>query len=257
MTHKLTLNDVFSSWKTGIGVFYYLQQNTDIPWRTKNINSQLDIIYHGNRSGRKIISPMIRAYLDTNEELSGQDAQVLINAIVALYGENWSKQYATLSAQYNPIENYRMSETENSHESGTNTGTDNRSLSGTDTGTDTHVMDRDESSSDSNNNTNSIYGFNSQAGVGANSQAGSGTGSVQVDYTDTETRNLASSGTDNRTLNLADSHQSSRGLSRSGNIGVTTSQQMLQSEHELWMWNFFTDVVFADLDRELTLAVYE
>lgn len=45
-------------------------------------------------------------------------------------------------------------------------------------------------------------------------------------------------------------------IRRSGNIGVTTSQQMIQSEIDLWKWNFFQDVVFKDLAKSLTLSVY-
>ena len=41
-----------------------------------------------------------------------------------------------------------------------------------------------------------------------------------------------------------------------GNIGVTTRQQRIQSEHELWKWNFFNDIVFPDIDRVLTLMIY-
>lgn len=47
----------------------------------------------------------------------------------------------------------------------------------------------------------------------------------------------------------------SRTLERSGNIGVTTSQQMAQSEIALWQWNFYYDV-FADVRRELTIGGY-
>lgn len=45
-------------------------------------------------------------------------------------------------------------------------------------------------------------------------------------------------------------------LERSGNIGVTTSQQMIESERNLWQWNYFYKVVFPDIDRVLTLAIY-
>lgn len=43
---------------------------------------------------------------------------------------------------------------------------------------------------------------------------------------------------------------------RSGNIGITTSQQMVQSQRDLWMWNFFKDIVFKDLDEILTIQIY-
>ena len=41
-----------------------------------------------------------------------------------------------------------------------------------------------------------------------------------------------------------------------GNIGVTTTQKLLQEERELWIWNFF-DQVFNDLDRELALMFHD
>lgn len=44
-------------------------------------------------------------------------------------------------------------------------------------------------------------------------------------------------------------------LTRSGNIGVTTSQQMLESSIKLWEWSFF-ETVFKDLDQILTLDTY-
>ena len=46
-----------------------------------------------------------------------------------------------------------------------------------------------------------------------------------------------------------------RTLSRHGNIGVTTSQQMINSEIELWQWNFFSEV-FKDIDKILTIQTY-
>lgn len=50
-------------------------------------------------------------------------------------------------------------------------------------------------------------------------------------------------------------NQNTRTLTRSGNIGVTTSQQMMQSEIELWKWNFI-EQMFADIDNLLTLKIY-
>ena len=77
-----------------------------------------------------------------------------------------------------------------------------------------------------------------------------GTDEMAYDLTDTDsgTKKYEDEGTDTHTRNYT--------LTRKGNIGVTTSQQMIQSQRELWIWNFFRDVVFPDLDRYLTLAVY-
>lgn len=54
---------------------------------------------------------------------------------------------------------------------------------------------------------------------------------------------------ENKTMN------NTRTLKRHGNIGVTTSQQMIESELELRK-KFFFEIVFKDIDNYLTLAVY-
>ena len=43
----------------------------------------------------------------------------------------------------------------------------------------------------------------------------------------------------------------------SGNIGVTTTQKMLQSEMEFRaVFNFFNDIVYKNIDEVLTINVY-
>lgn len=74
--------------------------------------------------------------------------------------------------------------------------------------------------------------------------------------TDTRTDNLTNQRTDNLSETTSGTDSSSRTLTRTGNIGVTTSQQMIQSERDLWLWNFFYSVVFKDVDRVTTIATY-
>ena len=95
-------------------------------------------------------------------------------------------------------------------------------------------------------NDNAVYGFNSSQAVptGEQSQGTTGTNTI----TNTGTVTDADSGEDTQTRNYR--------LTRTGNIGVTTSQQMLESERKLWLWNFFRDIVFPDVDRILTLRIY-
>lgn len=58
-----------------------------------------------------------------------------------------------------------------------------------------------------------------------------------------------------RTDNLKHDVTTKHNLSRSGNIGVTTSQQMLQSEIDLRK-NVFFQQVFKDVDNILTIPIY-
>lgn len=77
------------------------------------------------------------------------------------------------------------------------------------------------------------------------------TDETQYGRTDTETKDL----TDNHTGNEATTGKVEHTLHRHGNIGVTTNQQMIESERELWNWYFY-DVVFRDVDKYLTVSVY-
>ena len=64
--------------------------------------------------------------------------------------------------------------------------------------------------------------------------------------------------TDGASLNNEETNKESgtRGLTRHGNIGVTTSQQMLQSEIDLRSKFNFTNHLFDDVDTMLCLLVY-
>lgn len=79
--------------------------------------------------------------------------------------------------------------------------------------------------------TNDVYGFNSTDAVPS-----------------------TENGTETETGGNADENE--RRLTRSGNIGVTTTQQMLESEIELRKKNFY-DILFKDVDTLLTIEVYD
>lgn len=229
------LTDVFPDWLTGGGIFTAMQ-SMSVPWSTDNIASSLDLEYYGNVSGDKYISPAIEKVME-DDELSASEITLFATALVALYGDNWTKQYATLSASYDPIKNYDMTETMTDDETVTDYG---KTHTMTNNLTDTATPDL------TNETANDAYGFNSTDAVptGGSTVTASGTNTLTKtgSVTDTDT------GSDTQTRNYT--------LTRSGNIGVTTSQQMIQSEHDLWKWNFFREVVFPNVDEVLALRVY-
>ena len=136
----------------------------------------------------------------------------------------------------------------------------------------------------SDNETNKVYGFNSSVGVNDSERSETHTGTDTVtntgtvttantgtdSVTNTGTVRTVTSGTDQTTYNTTDadtgtiqhadggtdSETITHRLTRSGNIGVTTSQQMIQSERELVMWNYFREIVFPSVDKILTLSIY-
>ena len=329
------LNDVFPDWLTGGGIFSVLQ-SFPVPWRTESIAGALDVEYHGNVSGDKIISPVVEK-VKVGDALTELEKTVIATSIFAVCGLNWEKQWETLSFEYNPIENYRMTETMSDDETVTEygksttrtdnlthrkTGTETGDIDETDTRTDnlTHGKTGTETRTDNlthgktgletrtdnltdtttpnltTNAANTVHGFNSSTGVpsdsqtstetGTNTETHTGTeqkqynlsetdtGTEQKQYnlsdTDTGTQATVRKGTDETTYNTTENDTGTQStldggsdtqtrnyeLTRSGNIGVTTSQQMVESERTLWMWNFFRNVVFPDIDRVLTLPIY-
>lgn len=144
------------------------------------------------------------------------DLATLVEMIYTLNIENWNKLYENYTVTYNPIENYSM--TENSKK--TNTGTQGNRQTGN---------ARSES-------TSNIYAYNVNT---------SNPSSSSVATSNPNLENV-------RTDNLAETNE----LTRSGNIGVTTSAQMIEENIKLWIWKFF-DSVFKDIDRVLTIGVYE
>lgn len=228
----LTLNSVYPEWVTK-GIFSYLNA-LEVPWKNDVSGNQLDIIYHGSRSGNKIIGSLIENYLDNNT-VSDDNKIIIAQAIYTIYIKNWNALYKTLSLEYNPIENYSMTETENVQD--THKGTLESNGNNTNTYTETTLVN------DTSNN--QLWGFNSTDSVNSDKQTGDTTRDVE------STMDSTHKNTDRETKDIT----SDRTLKRSGNIGVTTSQQMIESERQLWLWNFF-ESVFSDIDKILVLKIY-
>ena len=164
---------------------------------------------------------------------------------MAVYNGNWAKEYATRSFEYNPIENYSMTETMTDDETVIEYGHVNTRDIDTD-----HTKSGTETITPNLETDNSVYGFNSSSPVPSGESIQSGTNETAYDTTD------ADDGTITDTESGSDTHTRNYEMTRAGNIGVTTSQQMITSERELWIWNFFNDVVFPDVDKVLTLKIY-
>ena len=148
----------------------------------------------------------------------------------------------------------------------TETRTDNLTHAKTGTETDTPNLTK--------NVDNEIFGFNSSTAVGSDNQSSVTTGTDQKTYntqeTETGTQTTAKTGTDQITYNTQETETGTQAnvdsgsdtrtrnyrLSRSGNIGVTTTQQMIEQERNIAMWDFFYKVVFPDVDRVMTIAIY-
>lgn len=279
MTQLYKLGEVFDKWQADLALFDRLN-SFDVPWKDDIASLPLNYEYIGNRSGDKYCAPIVTRLL-LNGVLPTTSINTLCSILFALYNENWTKQYVTLSADYNPIENYSMTENMTNDDTTITFGkTNTLTRNTTDTETPNTIETRTDNLSHgktgtetrtpltTNTTDNGITGFNSADDVhtGTTIVSASGTDTMTHNTTDTDTGTVTTgvtgtvTTTGTGTLTNSDSgtetHSHGYNLTRSGNIGVTTSQQMIQSEHELWKWNFFNDVVFPDIDRVLTLMIY-
>ena len=219
-TKPTRLNDVFPDWLAGGGIFSTLQ-TFPVPWKDENISGALDLEYHGNVSGDKIISPLVEK-IKSGDTLTEPEKTLLATSIFAVCGVNWGKQWETLSFEYNPIENYRMVERMTDDETVTEygksttrtdnlthrkTGTETADIDETDTrtdnlthgktGTETVTVDETDTRTDNltetttpnltTNTANTVHGFNSAAGVPSGEQVGTETGTNTVTHTGTQT----------------------------------------------------------------------
>lgn len=228
----MLLNEVFTDYVNN-GIFTFLN-NLDVPWKSLNVFKQLNLAYHGNHSGKKEVSPMIDSLI-VEEALTDNDKTLIAMSIFSIFSVKWQKLYATLSLEYKPLENYDMQETEKTTGNIENTDSVNGTIN-------TSVNNKQNSSS---NKTSSLYGFNSDTDVNSDKD------NVIDDSTITETGETK----EVRDKTNMNNSTEDRTLTRHGNIGVTTSQQMLQSEIKLWQWTFFNDV-FKDIDNILTIQTY-
>lgn len=259
-------------------------------------------------------------------ELTDNDLEEIIQLQVKNRVLRNDYKYQTLLAtegfEYNPIENYNMTESESgSMDKGqqidttlhghqlqrTHANSDTRTFANTDTQTlansDTltlntlegrqsaaHITGSSSSTEGarSDSTTKSMYGYNSASGVPSDTEgfskgsqqnsATSGsdsTGTETIQRTGTETTAHAGTITDGHTGTIADAHTGTitdansgtdtmtsgtrkdthaRSLTRSGNIGVTTSQQMIESEREVANFSFLK-ILTEDLVNSFCLGV--
>ena len=254
------LRDVFSGWESGTGLFSFLATQTTMPWASaENVdNSVLDIAYFGNHSGGKFCAPLVKLLINDDGVVPDAARITLAKILISKYLTNWNNLWETNVAVYSPIHNYDMYEERDLATTDDNVETTDGELSRTGTEGLTHGMVESTQHGRTEDNVNYKYGLNTtvyqQNRSDENVSTEGGTTTTTDSGTDTTTRNLVDS-TDQTVTedNEGTEHEETH---RYGNIGVTTTQKLLQEERNLWLWNFF-DEVFNDLDKELALAFHD
>lgn len=168
----------------------------------------------------------------------------------------WDRVYSAMNLDYNPIENYDRQETETTTGTRAHSGKDTTTRSGTVSETGSTTASTQGTASESGTTTNKIAGFDSTTLVDHDSSTGSNTRQASDSSTGSSTR----SGSDSSTQELTHGEQIADSGSRTsrvhGNIGVTTSQQMLQSELDLAPNLNIYQYITADFRKRFCIEVY-
>ena len=196
-------------------------------------------IFFGNylsRSGRKVLSSFVINCLDNfgtqkiddYYTLSDDGFRKIFNLInYTFVDKRWKKIYDTYRLHYDVLSPYDIAIDEE--------------------GTDT--LDS-ENNVDSNTNTNSKYNSNTNNKInGFNSNSPIDRDSSIIDDTTIDSDTTRSNTKYKRT------NPYTRNLTRKGNIGNITKQELIEKERGLWKYNLF-ETIYSDLDRVLTRSKY-
>lgn len=185
----------------------------------------LNTDYYLSHSNDKYVSPLVEKLFNDGKSAS-EISSIVATICVNRFGEKWKKLYDALMTEYNPLENYSMVEEKTPDLTIEETQNEKSDVK---TERETHA-------------TNSYKGFNANDPVVVNKTDG------------TEDVETSGAKLDNE-VSKTTTHTGTETLTRSGNIGVTTSQQMLESEFKVRQYDFYKQV-YNDIDSVLCLSIY-
>lgn len=200
----------------------------------------------------------------------------IVSRFTKMYQYKYSTLVSTIGLDYDPIQNYSMTETAHDtrtpnlqkSETATRTGDDTRTISNTEknTGTETRGVDTTDTATTSGADIHGVTTFDNVATyANADKTDHTSNATTTTNSTDTLTldTNSINSASDKLTHNTTDTttaaetgtETTERTLTRQGNIGVTTSQQMIQSERNIADFSP-VDIYLQDIANLICLSIY-
>ena len=225
MKKLITLNEWVEKFSAINTIFDKVSQ--DLKLFTIFTSSEM-MTYFVNKYGER---DFYKAY-DSENKPNNTNVVKQTSDYIALYGKSHKYEYDklvdTLSLEYNPIENYFMTE------KGTDTRTPN--ITQTNKGINTNTVGIDTSITTGKttfDKSNSFINDTKTTNAGTN----------------TDTQDI------NTTVTTAGNEKTVHEFTRSGNIGVTTSQRMIESERQLAMFSV-VDLFIKAIADIILIGVY-
>lgn len=242
------LNDMFEDPYTLVDLFKELRTAIE-GWEnfTKDNLEAVGVLYVLNRLD-KHLSPIVIRFIGKNLGLSDVDKTRIIAVLInSTYNNSFVRLYKALFTDYNPLNNYEMVESGNDVKELTDNTTDtiNKQTKDNTTKDFENIVDGETQTEIKKN------GFNISNPVTDTvetvTEDTTTTNTETVERSENETR----TGQSDKTVKETNTHN----FTRSGNIGVTTSQQMIESEIVLRQKEYW-DIVFKKIDELLFLSIY-
>ena len=210
-------------------IFGILADSDTYPMVSSFINSDnyrdLDIEYYVGYSADKYIAPLTEKLLNHYDSVDDANDDIA-KMIYRRFATKWKKIYDALMTQYNPLENYSMLE-ERTPELTTE---------------ETENVNTEVTTNRETNASSKYKGFNASDPVTITTTDGS------------EDVTTSGASRDNETHKVTE-NTGKETLTRSGNIGVTSSQMMLEQEFKVRQYDFYK-MIYNDIDSILCLSIY-
>ena len=218
---------------SSIGLFKYMSEKNDEWGNFIKEHFEIpasDVEYVYNISGEKYISPLVVRFIrdsygtkDAGYPINIKWLDMLSNLLKQRFYVKWEKLYNSLNFTYDPLKPYDMTISESNQ------------LESNDISTDTTTSE----STTNSTSEGSRQGFNS------------------LDYqpVDKHTMNDNDESSSTKNRNSTRNESNDRKISRQGNIGNITLQELIEKERNVYDWQFM-NVVYKDLDSILTINFY-
>lgn len=237
MTEQKTMNEFFEAGGYELMRSIEDDENYPLPFDGLSVTYEDIDFTLFSEFGERIVAPFVSRF--THEQ---QCAQYVYRRLI----DRWKRYAAAWLTEYNPGDNYAMTENESITES----------PSGKDTTTETYTDYKEVQK----------YGHSSQTTTNADIYGADSTDAVPADETTSTTSFYQDEGQAGDERTISGEHKTewehkaktdkTRGLTRTGNIGVKTTTEMLAEDESLWQRTDILQTLAHDIAEILTIPAY-
>lgn len=196
-----------------------------------DVAKAIDNFYYFGWSGDKLVSPLTAKVNKLDE--AGMNIK-LAEMFWAAHGDELLREWELFTTKYDPLRMYDVHEETDYTHSGSGSAGD----SGSDDRTTTGKV----------STTDDLTGVNSSAFVHADKSV--------TDYSEESNNPLKVTTSYGKTRTTSESATDDLDIHKYGLLGTTPLTKLVKDDIELWMWDFYTRILFPAIDSMIALPIY-